>query len=358
MTAVRDTLDELFLHNDWARDLYLTAAADVPDADLDRPFDMGPGSIRATLVHVWGAEQIWLERLRGAEKPVWQGDERGLPLTEVRSRFEQTARERTDFLAAARRAGLRRRITFRTLKGEPREHAAGDILLHVANHGVHHRAQLANMLRHIGRKPPGLDYLFLRAAHPTLEQSAATRDGLARLGFGPIATPVAPARFEVDTIAEYLRYSDWATARVLTEARGLSDAELDRPFDIGPGSLRKTLLHICDAESWWCDNWRQPGAWRELPADTSLSQLETRIAETIRRRDAFLAAQTDDSLQNEVAPEVRPGVTLRFRRGESLLQLPTHGTHHRAQALNMLRQLGRTAPSLDFVTRLREANAG
>ena len=38
----------------------------------------------------------------------------------------------------------------------------------------------------------------------------------------------------------------------------------------------------------------------------------------------------------------------RFRIIESLVQICAHGTHHRAQLINMLRHSGVTAPALDY----------
>jgi uncharacterized damage-inducible protein DinB len=43
-----------------------------------------------------------------------------------------------------------------------------------------------------------------------------------------------------------------------------------------------------------------------------------------------------------------------FRIGESMIQLGVHGTHHRAQAVNMLRRLGVTTGPTDLVVFLRE----
>jgi uncharacterized damage-inducible protein DinB len=37
-----------------------------------------------------------------------------------------------------------------------------------------------------------------------------------------------------------------------------------------------------------------------------------------------------------------------------LLQLCYHATHHRAQAVNILRRLGTQAPELDYMMRIRE----
>ncbi|MCA9255670.1 MAG: hypothetical protein KDA33_08520, partial [Phycisphaerales bacterium] len=47
----------------------------------------------------------------------------------------------------------------------------------------------------------------------------------------------------------------------------------------------------------------------------------------------------DAALLDEVVAEPAQGMFLTFRRGETMLQIAQHGTHHRAQALNMLRRL-------------------
>ena len=44
------------------------------------------------------------------------------------------------------------------------------------------------------------------------------------------------------------------------------------------------------------------------------------------------------------------GESFRFRRATALAYVTTHGMHHRAQALNMLRQLGVTPlPEIDVI---------
>ncbi|HEY7513511.1 MAG TPA: DinB family protein, partial [Vicinamibacteria bacterium] len=53
-------------------------------------------------------------------------------------------------------------------------------------------------------------------------------------------------------------------------------------------------------------------------------------------------------LLSPVTVEPAPGAPLIFRVGESVMQLPTHGTHHRAQALAILRALGAEAPEVSY----------
>jgi uncharacterized damage-inducible protein DinB len=110
------------------------------------------------------------------------------------------------------------------------------------------------------------------------------------------------------------------------------------------------LLHIRDAEQWWYENWTrdEPVTFEKLPTTISIGELITLFNETTDRRRSLLAGLCADDLLREVVAEARPGLRLRFRMGESMLQLSTHGTHHRAQAVNMLRRLGAAVPELDL----------
>ena len=49
-------------------------------------------------------------------------------------------------------------------------------------------------------------------------------------------------------------------------------------------------------------------------------------------------------LEEQVTRRLRSGRTIQLTRGAVLVHVTTHGMHHRAQCLNMLRQLG--TPSL------------
>lgn len=352
------TLRELFNHNDWARDKLLALAADLSDEALDRPFDMGPGSLRATLFHLWACEFGWLRRWQPGSDHGYADEPAGESIDEMRRRFIETAAERDAFMAGLTEADGGRRITYQRRDGGTSTFPLGDMMLHVTNHGVHHRAQVLNMLRHLGvEKLPGLDYLFMRGERPTLKHNAETIAAWRGRGFDVSDTPEPPVEFDADTLREYYRYSDWATQRVVSLAAELSDDELDQVFQMGVGTLRKTLTHLRDGEEWWCNNWTgSPQPFEKLPPTTSIPDLIKSIRGTIEWRDAIFGDQSDDSLQHSVTIEPSRGVTMKYRMGETMLQLPAHGTHHRSQALNMLRRLGVALKEMDYLDWYDETN--
>lgn len=328
-----DTLRTCFAYNDWARDRVLDMAEGLSGDQLDRPFDMGPGSIRSTLQHLYGAERDWYAHWRGGSAGDHPAASALKDATALRTAHRGLAAERDAWLGTLSDADLAALIENTDPAGHVEHLPLGDYVLHVCNHGVHHRAQALNMLRRVGVTVRGLDYLSMRFAQPD----------------------ASPA-LDRDTLREYYAYCDWGRDRVHAAAAGLADGLLDRTFDIGAGTLRKTLLHIRECEQWWLDNWESPEPVRnfaELDETTSVEALVALFAETAERRDALLRSMSDAELERSVACEPEPGKVYRFRLGDTMLQICGHGTHHRSQAINMLRHLGVEPPETGYAHKMR-----
>ena len=334
MSQQLTTLRALFVHNDWARDKLLDAARPLADEALDDPVEMGPGSLRATLEHLCRSERWWLDRWQGSADAL-EAPKPGIAVSELHDRFRVIATERNAFLDDRDEA---EQIACTTDTGGTLRLALSDMMLHVCNHGFHHRAQALNMLRQVGVKGPDIDYVYM-----TLDPSVKFE-----------------ASYELDVIRAYYEYNDWARERVLKAAAPLDDDELDRPFKIGMGTLRKTLMHIRDAENWWLLNWSGEPAetFSELPDTTPIGGLRKESAEIARHRREFFETLGDGELARTVTAKPRPGVELTFALGDTMVQLGGHGTHHRAQALNMLRRLGVDGPGLDLADWAKELTQG
>ena len=159
-----------------------------------------------------------------------------------------------------------------------------------------------------------------------------------------------------DPIDILLTQNRWATRNMLETCAGLSSEQFHRKFEMGVGSLRKTLLHLYDAERWWLENWsgRPAEVFEPLPDTTSVGELEDRFRETAGQRNNLLATLGNDDLQRTVTAKPRPDSELTFRLGDTMLQLCGHGTHHRAQAINMLRHRGVETRDLDYILWFRD----
>jgi uncharacterized damage-inducible protein DinB len=136
-----------------------------------------------------------------------------------------------------------------------------------------------------------------------------------------------------------LEHDRWATGILLQACEGLTAEQFSRKFQIGFESLQLTLGHIIWVVMTWTDTLegRAPAA-RSEEKEGGYSPAEL-LAMHERASDAFAAAVRKFPLDG-IVKRVRNGREMRFTRGAVLTHVATHGTHHRAQCVNMLRQLG------------------
>jgi uncharacterized damage-inducible protein DinB len=143
-------------------------------------------------------------------------------------------------------------------------------------------------------------------------------------------------------------YLALARGRVLEWTRPLSEEQYTRPFAIGPGSLARTLTHIMICE--WYYVRRMEGLetppYAQWPIRDEepprFGELEAAWSRQSERTQAAIRAVTDWEAELEyriVNDEGRPEI-ITASRGDIFTQLVLHEVHHRAQVMNMLRQLG------------------
>lgn len=348
-------LEDLYRYNDWANDRIFALCRSLTDAQLDEPREMGFGSLRNTLFHILAAEEIWFERWNGDPWRPFQANADGLPIVDIATRLHQVSERRQEMFERKRTGGWRRIVQYKDGKGREFNVVLGDLALHVANHGIHHRAQALSFLKSFGQTVPGgLDYIFYRFARPFIKQESSAVEALRQWGLDVETGSGDAVSWDGDVIQDYFAYGDWSNDRVLSLAITLDDATLDRSWSIGMDSIRKTALHIADAERWWIRHWTVgPSEFERAPESTSLSQLREEWQRLIEQRNSFIGGVDAHSAQR-VITAMTPGPTLRVPLIESFVQLCGHGTHHRAQLINMLRHSGVTVPPVDLGLWVRE----
>lgn len=342
-------IDDLYRFNSWANGRILKLCEGLTDEQLDQPREIGFGSLRATLFHILAAEEIWLERWEGIPWRPFATDPQGVSLEGIGAKLNDVAERRTTLIDAERAMRWQREVSFFDSSHHAHTRCLFDLLVHVANHGVHHRAQALQYLKLLGRTiPVGLDYLVYKLAYPSLKQDQSTIDAMRRYGLEVESGTSTPLTFNAREILEYFAYHDWATRQVVTAALPLDTVALDRDFGIGPGSIRRTLLHLFGVEPWWLRNWTTgPSEVAGSSADQSLTAAWEALLQIGEKRNAFIAQLNDEQAGKEVVALVG-GPALKFRVLESMIQICGHGTHHRAQVINMLRHSGIQPPTLDY----------
>lgn len=147
-------------HNDWANGQVLNAAAGLSDEKLDKAMEMGRGSLRSQLLHIWAGESVWLARWQGRTETPWPNENEKAPVASILQRFETVYAERNRFLGGLNDAALAQMVTYRDSKGSLFKASLADMITQAIVHSAHHRAQVVNMIRRLGGQPPELDYMM------------------------------------------------------------------------------------------------------------------------------------------------------------------------------------------------------
>lgn len=141
-----------------------------------------------------------------------------------------------------------------------------------------------------------------------------------------------------DPIEILLRHDRWATGEIVRACEGIGEEKFHRRFEMGPGSLHDTLVHICGAMLRWTDVLEE----REVKArpEDDGRRTPAEIMPLLDRSARELGGVARRMPLDGIVTRVREGQTYRYTRGVVLTHVTTHGMHHRAQCLNMLRQVG------------------
>jgi uncharacterized damage-inducible protein DinB len=135
-----------------------------------------------------------------------------------------------------------------------------------------------------------------------------------------------------------LIHNHWANRKIIEACAPLTPEQFHRTFEMGRGSVHNTIAHILGAMRAWNDmlNGREPGPRVEAGPQHTCDELLALLEEITADLNATARALPLD----EIVSAVRGGKKYTLTRGGVLTHVTTHGMHHRAQCLNMLRQLG------------------
>lgn len=155
----------LFSYTEWANELAMEAANNLADEHMRRDVGISHKSIFGTLVHMAGAEWIWLERWHGrspAKAEAWTlwSPESCAHLALLKERWNQLVEQRTRFVSELDESKLAAELPFKLLSGDPSSMPLVNQMQHVVNHATMHRGQIVGMIRQLGIEPPATDLLF------------------------------------------------------------------------------------------------------------------------------------------------------------------------------------------------------
>ncbi|HCT46316.1 MAG: hypothetical protein CMJ35_11635 [Phycisphaerae bacterium] len=142
---------------------------------------------------------------------------------------------------------------------------------------------------------------------------------------------------QTDPHAVLLAHDRWANNQLYAACQALSQEQFTQPFPMGTGSLRNNLVHNLGAMRGWTDVLDETESRPRLEEGQhtldDIIAMHDPIADDFQR--AALRRPFDTIINRQRGDE-----SYTFTVGGILAHVTTHSMHHRAQCLNMLRQLG------------------
>jgi len=161
MSTVGNSPDEvarLFAYNRWANARAFEGTAALTAEELSRSVGGSFTSVLGTLMHLVGAEWVWLERWHGRSPRALPSD--FTSVQDLRGRLTAVEEGQTAILSGLTPERLAAKITYVNFAGQTFVYALGEAMVHLVNHGTYHRGQVATLLRQLGKKPLSSDYLL------------------------------------------------------------------------------------------------------------------------------------------------------------------------------------------------------
>lgn len=171
----------LYAYNLWANRRMFSALDKLSDQQFTSVIQSSFPSIQESVMHILGAEWIWLMRWNGTS-PRADGpfdlknlmQKHGVDVEELRtvsglrSFADSLEQKRQEFLRTLTDDTLHAPLRYNGSDGQEFSMPLVQLLQHVVNHGTYHRGQVTTLLRQVGAETVSLDMVFFyREQQPT-----------------------------------------------------------------------------------------------------------------------------------------------------------------------------------------------
>jgi uncharacterized damage-inducible protein DinB len=145
-----DLLDRLLGHDAWTTKQLLLVSQGLTDEQLDREFDIGYRTVRATLNHIINNVEAWSQTMLGEVRHTAEKAEApDLTIPSMIARLDRAAANLARVSKAVSQQAAWDEKFLDTFATPPCWKTYGAGIAHVITHSMHHRAQVLYMLRRL-----------------------------------------------------------------------------------------------------------------------------------------------------------------------------------------------------------------
>lgn len=152
-------LKTLHAYNSWATNRIFNMVEKLSAEQYNQDLKSSHGGIHGTLVHMVGAEKVWVERFNANPLAFLKAEE--IPdAAALYKIWEAAGYETAKWLGGMTDKKLNESFEMKTLKGETFRHVYWQAFQHVVNHSSYHRGQIITMVRQVGAEPVSTDLIL------------------------------------------------------------------------------------------------------------------------------------------------------------------------------------------------------
>ena len=153
-----------------------------------------------------------------------------------------------------------------------------------------------------------------------------------------------------DDAARLWTFHHWAQDKAFDALTAVSAAELDRKWGGSFGTGRGMLEHIVGADHIWIERLHGNSLKKRPDYAASNGGKEFRDEwQKVRARErAYIDALTPAQLAKDLSYTNLKGEAFTWPLSDVLFHIANHGTYHRGQITQLLRDLGKDAPATDY----------
>jgi uncharacterized damage-inducible protein DinB len=154
-----------------------------------------------------------------------------------------------------------------------------------------------------------------------------------------------------ELLKQYATYNVWASQRILDVIMALPAEKHLAEVPSSYNSLYKTIYHMWDAESIW---WQRLKLQEHIarPSDNGSATMQDIVSGLLQQSkqwEEWVSNASDLSLDHVFQYQTTKREVIKMPVYQMVHHVFNHGSYHRGQLINMLRQLGADKlPSTDF----------
>ncbi len=158
---MKQLLKNYAVYNRWANEQLCAAILQMDEHLHQQIVNSSFPNLYATVLHIWDAESIWLQRMKKHEQMLIPSKQFNPTMKEAVNGWLEQSAQLILYVDSLTERDLQQEFDYKNIKGQAFRSPYWQTIHHVFNHSTYHRGQLVTMMRELGETVvPATDFIF------------------------------------------------------------------------------------------------------------------------------------------------------------------------------------------------------